>query len=158
MRCVRFETDLCRTAFPFQYPSCSLCNEIPIDFVIDVMDMHHQLIVRTLQCQSQTVSIQHLQSYTRYAFVVYAINGLGRSPESRPLTIQTAESGKHNLEYTSTSQRFAFSSSTGHHREFNSIRLGRIHGCRSVGTRQGLHAFSARPISNLCRGTLRKLQ
>lgn len=61
-----------------------------IEYIIEINDKSNQ----TYKISSTNFLINNLKSFTKYTFRVYAVNQLGSSPKSEPLTIQTLESGK----------------------------------------------------------------
>ncbi|CAF2527441.1 unnamed protein product [Rotaria sp. Silwood2] len=76
----------------WQYPSFQLCNDSFIEYVIEIIDEYNQSISQTFKHDSTAFTINNLKSFAQYTFLVYAMNELGASPKSKPLTIQTLES------------------------------------------------------------------
>ncbi|UJR35713.1 hypothetical protein I4U23_028463 [Adineta vaga] len=76
----------------WQYPSFQLCDNSFIEYIIEIYDESTQTIIQTYRNNLTLLTINDLKSSTRYTFIVYAINELGPSPKSQPLTIQTLES------------------------------------------------------------------
>ena len=70
-----------------------LCNDSYLDYVIEMFEQDNQTLIRTYKQSKQMLTIENLNSFSRYTFRVYAINQLGSSPKSDILTVQTLETG-----------------------------------------------------------------
>jgi hypothetical protein len=67
-----------------------------MSYVIDIIDKFHTATIRTSPMQHTTMwTIDYLNSFTDYTFMIYAINDLGPSPKSNPLIVQTFENGEY---------------------------------------------------------------